>query len=104
MFPSEIIILLAMAVPGISGPTSNRPMDVMSEYIKYLYNSLVWRGYLENTGSNEYKLTPMGEEELSGFLNENRNRALDVMKALQQLGIESINKMEELSLEVNNVR
>lgn len=104
MFPSEIIILLAMAVSGNFGPALNRPMDVMSEYVEYIYNSLAWRGYLKCTDSNGFKLTASGEEELSRFMNDNRSRGLDVIKALHQLGIESFNKMEELSMEINNVR
>lgn len=104
MFPSEIIILLARAVLSNSGPALNRPMDVMSEYVEYLYNSLAWRGYLKSTDSNGFKLTSLGEEELSKLMNDNRSRAVDVMKALQQLGIETINKMEELRIGVTNTR
>ena len=37
MFPSEMVILLSIALIGDSGRTLvNYPMDVMNEYISYL--------------------------------------------------------------------
>ena len=97
MFPREMVILMAMALPGDSGVTLlNRPMDVMNEYVGYLYNSLVLRGYLKENGANGYELTSMGKETLTVFLNENRTQVEDIIKALQQLGIEGTRKIEEL--------
>jgi len=97
MFPREMVILMAMALPGDSGMALlNRPMDVMNEYIGYLYNSLVWRGYLRKNGSKAYELTSMGKETLTIFLNENRAQAKDIITALQQLGIESTRRIEDL--------
>jgi len=97
VFPSEMVILMAMALPGDSGMTLlNRPMDIMNEYIRSLYNSLVWRGYLRKNGSKEYELTSMGKETLIIFLNENRTQAEDIIRALQQLGIDSTREIEGL--------
>ena len=96
MFPSEMVVLLAMVLPGDSGMTLlNRPMDIMNEYIGSLYNSLAWRGYLTKKGSKRYKLTSLGKDTLTEFLNENRAQIGDISKALQQLGIESSHKIEE---------
>ena len=97
MFPREMGILLATALPSDSNMTLlNRPMDVMNEYIGYLYNSLVLRGYLRGRGSKGYELTSMGAETLTLFLNENRTQAEGIIKALQQLGIESTQKIDSL--------
>ena len=97
MFPREWVILLAMALPSDSSMTLlNRPTGVMNEYIGYLYNSLVLRGYLRENGSKGYELTSMGRKTLTIFLNENRTQLGDIIKALQQLGIESTRKIEEL--------
>jgi len=58
MFPSEMAILLANAVTRDSGKKLlTRPMDVVGEYIGYLCDSLVSRGYLKRDGSREYQLT-----------------------------------------------
>ena len=105
MFPSEMVILLAIALSGSSGMTlRSRPVDVMNEYIGYLYNSLVRRGYLRKSGSKGYKLTSKGSEALLTFLNENRAQAEDIIKALHQLGVESTYKIEELGKEVIGVK
>ena len=42
MFPSEMVILMAIAVNKDTGKKLlTRPMDVTGEYIGYLYDSLV---------------------------------------------------------------
>ena len=96
MFPSEMVVLLAIALPSDSGRTLlNRPMDIMNEYIGSLYNSLVRRGYLTKKGSKRYKLTSLGRDALTEFLNDNRAQIEDISKVLQQLGIESSHDIEE---------
>jgi len=101
VFPSEMVILLSIALSSASSKTLiSRPMDVMNEYIDYLYTSLVRRGYLRESGSKGYKLTSKGSEALLIFLNENRSRAEYIIKALHQLGIESSHKIEEFGKEV----
>lgn len=103
MFPSEMAILMAIAVTRDAGKELlTRPMDVVGIYIGYLYDSLVRRGYLKRSGSGGYQLTPKGREALSEFLYENKTRVKDAIKALQQLGIE-IN-LEEDSLEKEVIR
>ena len=88
MFPSEMIILMAIAVTGDSGKKIlARPMDVTGEYIGYLYDSLVKRGYLSGNRSRGYNLTSMGRETLLEFLHNNKNRAREAVNALQKLSI-----------------
>ncbi len=97
MFPSEMVILMAIASPGDSGKKLlNRPTDVISEYLGYLYDSLVSRGYLKRSGSRGYELTSRGRETLIEFLSENRTKTEDIIEMLQRLGIESSLKIDEL--------
>ena len=104
MFPSEMVILMAIAVARDSGKKLlTRPMDVTGEYIGYLYDSLVRRGYLKENGSRGYQLTSLGRETLFEFLHENKARVKDAIKTLQQLGIEisqEIDKREKEAIEV----
>jgi len=101
MFPSEMVILMSIALSGDADRTLiSRPMDVLNEYIGYLYESLIKRGYMRENGSKGYKLTSKGSETLLTFLNENRTKAEDIIEALQQLGIESNYRIGELGKEV----
>ena len=96
MFPSEMVILMAIAVNKDTGKKLlTRPMDVTSEYIGYLYHSLVRRGYLKRLSSASYQLTPIGRESISEFLKANETRAKDIVKRLQMLGIEISPKQEQ---------
>ena len=95
MFPSEIVILMAIAINKDTGKKLlARPMDVTGEYISYLYNSLVNRGYLKGNKVTGYKLTGAGEETLLEFLHRNGTMAKDTIKRLKQVGIE-INQEQE---------
>ncbi len=97
MFPSEMVILMAIAVDKDDGKKLlTRPMDVAGEYIGYLYDSLVRRGYIKSGRLRGYQLTSKGTEVLLEFLHENEARAKDTIKRLQQLGIESSQKMDRL--------
>ena len=61
MFPSETIILMDIARNKDSGKQLiNRPMDVINEYICYLCDSLVRRGYIKGNRTKGYQLTSMG--------------------------------------------
>ena len=105
MFPSEMVILMAIAKAGDSGEKLlTRPMDVVGEYIGYLYNSLVTRGYIQRNSPRGYQLTIRGKRVLSDFLHENRARVKDTIKTLQQLGIkvspEEIDKLEREAIKV----
>jgi len=109
MFPSEMVILMAIAANKDTGKKLlNRPMDITGEYIGYLYDSLVNRGYLKGHRSTGYQLTTMGREALVAFLHKNETMAKDVVKRLHLLGIEisqaqeqKINKLEREAIKVN---
>jgi len=104
MFPSEVTILMAIAASGDSGKKLlTRPMDVVGEYIGYLCDSLVKRGYLKRDGSREYQLTPQGREALSEFLYKNKTEVKDAIKTLQQLGIEISQRADKLEKEAIKV-
>jgi predicted transcriptional regulator len=109
MLPSEMIILMAIVINKSSGQKLlNRPMDVTGEYIGYLYNSLVNRGYLRGHRATGYQLTPLGKEAILEFLHKNGNRAEDVLKRLQLLGIKispaQEHKISELKKEAIKVK
>ena len=96
MLPSEMIILMAIAVnKSTDQKLLNRPMDVTGEYIGYLYNSLVSRGYLKVHRLTGYRLTPIGRETILEFIKQNKTRAKDVMKRLELLGIDTDPEQEE---------
>jgi len=100
MFPSEMVILMAIAVARDSDKKLlSRPMDVTGEYITYLYNSLVRRGYLKGNSSRGYQLTLEGREALFEFLRKNETRVKDTVKTLQQLGIEIDQGIDNLQRE-----
>ena len=89
MLPSEMIILMAIAIDKNSGrKLLTRPMDVTGEYIGYLYRSLVNRGFLKGHRSTGYQLTLLGRESILEFLHKNKTMAKDVVKRLRLLGIE----------------
>ena len=105
MFPSEMIILMAIAGAGNSGKhLLNRPMDVTGEYIGYLYNSLVKRGYLKGDRSVGYQLTSKGKGTLLEFLRGNSNRVEDTIRALDQLGIGVGKGVDRLKRELIEVK
>ncbi len=105
MFPSEMVILMAIAANKDTGKKLlTRPMDVTGEYIGYLFDSLVSRGYLKGNRSRGYQLTPMGRESLLEFLHKNETRAKDTIKRLQQLGIESSQEIYKLGKEAIRVK
>ena len=108
MLPSEMIILMAIAINKNTGKKLlTRPMDITSEYIGYLYYSLVKRGYLKRHSSARYQLTPIGREAIFEFLKKNKTKAKDVVKRLQIMGIEispaqeqKIGKLEKEAIKV----
>lgn len=104
MLPSEMIILLAIVVDRKKGnKLRNQPMDVTGEYIGYLYDSLVNRGYLKRQGATSYQLTSMGRETLFDFMRKNKTRSGDFANRLQLMGIqitpEQKQKISELETE-----
>ena len=104
MFPSEMVILMAIALTGDTGKKLlPRPADVMGEYIGNLYDSLVTRGYLKENGYRRYQLTLKGSQVLLEFLDENKTKAKDAVKTLQQLGIETSQEIDKLGKETIEV-
>ncbi len=104
MFPSEMTILMAIVSTRDSGrKLLTRPMDVVGEYIGYLCDSLVKRGYLKRDGSEEYQLTRQGRETLLQFMYQNETRVKDAIKTLQQLGIEINQRADILEKETIGV-
>ena len=105
MFPSEMAVLMAIVSTRDSGKKLlARPMDVVGEYIGYLCDSLVKRGYLKKDGSREYQLTAQGREALLEFLYENETKVKDAIKSLQQLGIEINQRADKLEGEAIKVK
>jgi len=104
MFPGEMVILMAIAATRDAGKKLlARPMDVVGEYVGYLCDSLVSRGYLKRDSPREYQLTPQGREALSEFLYENETEVKDAIKTLQQLGIEINQRADKLEKEAIKV-
>jgi DNA-binding MarR family transcriptional regulator len=96
MLPSEMIILMAISINKSAGQKLlTHPMDVTSEYIGYLYNSLVNRGYLRGHRSTGYQLTTIGREAIFEFVKKNHTRSTDVVKRLRMLGIEVSPEQEQ---------
>jgi hypothetical protein len=102
MLPSEMIILMAISINKNTGrKLLTRTMDVTSEYIGYLYNSLVNRGYLRGHRSTGYQLTTIGREAIFDFIKKNNSRSADVVKRLRVLGIEISPEQEQ---RISNLR
>ena len=105
MFPSEMVILMAIAVTKDSGKKLlTRSMDVTGEYIGYLYGSLVKRGYLKEDSPRVYQLTSKDRETILEFLRENKTRVKDTIDMLQQLGVEKSQEIDKLGKEVIEVK
>ena len=105
MFPSEMAILMAIALAGDSvDRVLDRPRDVTSEYISYLYGSLVKRGYLKKGGSGGYRLTSKAEKTLTEFLLENKDKVNELVRILQKLSIETTPEMDEIEKKAISVR
>lgn len=101
MLPSEMIILMATVVNAKNGNRLlTRPMDITSEYIGYLYNSLVNRGYLKRRSPTGYQLTVIGREAILEFIRKNRTRTRDVITRLKALGIEISPEQEQKIIEI----
>jgi DNA-binding MarR family transcriptional regulator len=102
MLPSEMIILMAISINKNTGrKLLTRTMDVTSEYIGYLYNSLVNRGYLRGHRSTGYQLTTIGREAIFDFIKKNNSGSADIVKRLRVLGIEISPEQEQ---RISNLR
>ena len=89
MLPSEMVILMAITINKRTGQKLlTNPLDITSEYIGYLYNSLVNRGFLKGHRTTGFRLTTIGREAIQNFVRKNRSKDLDVVERLHLLGIE----------------
>ena len=104
MFPSEMVILMAIEVARDPRKKLLNPMGLTVEYISGLYDSLVRRGYLKKNSLGGYQLTSEGRESLFEFLLANKIRLNEMIKALQQLGIEASEEIDQLAREVLQVK
>ena len=105
MFPGEMVILMATALPeGWGEKLLMRPMDVANEYIGYLYNSLVTRDFLIENSSGEHELTTKGRKALLWFMHEDKTGVKDAIEILQQLDIGANRKVDKLEKEMVGVR
>jgi len=98
-----MVVLMAIEAASNSGKKLLNPAAVNSEYISSLYDSLVRRGYLKKKGFRGYQLTSEGRESLFEFLLENRTKAREMIRTLQQLGVEAREEMDKLAKEVLEV-
>ncbi len=105
MFPGEMVILMATTLPEDWGERLlMRPMDIASEYIGYLYDSLVVRGFLMKNGYGKYSLTAKGSKALLWFMHEDKAGVKDAIATLQQLDIGAGRKMDKVEKEVVGVK
>jgi len=95
VFPSEMIILLAIAASCSSLDSLRRWRDNEGEYIGNLRDSLVQRNYLRKVIFNKYQLTPMGQYALTDFLRKNKIIEEVIITRLQQFGIDARRKQEQ---------
>ena len=109
MLPSEMIILMATVFNKKTGrKLLTRPMDITGEYIGYLYDSLVNRGYQRGHRKTGYQLTVTGRDAVLDFIRKNRTRSEDVVARLQMLDIkispEQEQRIARLGKESINIR
>lgn len=89
MLPSEMVIIMAISINKSTGKILySNPLDITSEYIGYLYSSLVNRGYLKGHRSTGFQLTAIGREAVDAFIKNSRSGATEVVERLRRLGIE----------------
>jgi len=96
MLPSEMLILMAITINKSTGrKLLTSQMDVTSEYIGYMFNSLVNRGFLKGHRSTGFQLTTIGREAIHNFIKKNNSKAIDVVERLRLLGIEISSEQEK---------
>ena len=90
MFPSEMVVLMAIATTSkADGKSQIEPSETTSDYTSHLYKSLVKRGYLREAGIRRYWLTAKGRVVVREFLHDNKAKVRDIMKTLKELGIDT---------------
>ena len=89
MLPSEMVILLAISINKSTGrKILAHSLDITNDYISYLYNSLVNRGFLKGHRATGFRLTNTGREAIQSFINEHNSKDLDIIERLRALDIE----------------
>jgi hypothetical protein len=89
MLPSEMVILMAVTMnKHTDRKLSSGPLDITSEYISFLYNSLVKRRYLKGHPTTGFQLTALGDEVIQDFVRKNKSKDLDIVERLRLLNIE----------------
>ena len=90
MFPSEMVVLMAIAATNKTNDKSDiHPDDTTGDYTSHLYESLIQRGFLRENGIHRYKLTTKGRGAVRDFMHDNKTKAKDIIKTLRELGIET---------------
>ena len=89
MFPSEITILMAIDQDGgLSKTQLTCSMDIVGEYVGFLYDSLVKRGFIGGNKLSGHQLTAKGREAILKFLSEDETgTGQDKSVAILQLSI-----------------
>jgi hypothetical protein len=106
MLPSEMVILIAISINKNTGrKLLAHSLDITNDYINYLYNSLVNRGFLKGHRTTGFRLTAFGRDAIQSFIRENGSKDLDIIGRLQALDIEigperdkKINRKEQKSI------
>ncbi len=76
MFPSEIEILKAAdKIQEFNQSRLIHSTDVIGEYIGYIYDSLVRRGFIRGDRSTGYEITKKGRERISEYLSKRALKA-----------------------------
>ena len=70
MFPSEMMLLKTIDEAGGITERPDRTMDIVGKSSRYVYNSLVRRGYLGKSTSAGYELTVKGKRAMRQGLKQ----------------------------------
>jgi predicted transcriptional regulator len=102
-----MVILIAISINKATGQKLlDHPLDITNDYINYLYNNLVNRGFLKGHRTTGFRLTAIGKEAIQSFILENESGDLDVIERLRALDID-ISQEQEKKIsrkENNNIR
>lgn len=90
MFPSEMVVLMAIATTSKAyDRADSKPAETSNDYTSHLYESLIQRGFLLETGAHRYQLTVKGKVVVRDFLHDNKTKVRDIIRILKELGIET---------------
>lgn len=101
MLPSELVILMAISINKRTGQKLlTNPLDVTSEYMSYLFNSLVNRGYLKGHRTTGFRLTTIGRDAVQTFIRKKGSKQMDIVERLRTVGINISPEQERKIFEV----